>query len=204
MKQGSEAMPGLRGRMITKEEFGKFSSQMRDQPYDALNTANNRGNKGSFGERKGALKEIRKEMKLPGEHEHVFVAFDAQDNVVGYLAVHTTPSGRVAEAEELRTKHAGHNQRAIVGKLLTAARSYLNDHGYPRLTVTPEHESRDFSVMRSGEDFHRFVRRQNTETGEIIEEMPEAANDTHPLAANENIPAPDVPEEPNMEEKDAA
>jgi len=191
MKQGSEAMPGLRGRIITKEEFGKFSSQIRNLPENGFDTTLSQRQKGSHGERKGALKEIRKEMKAPGEHEHVFLAFDAADKVVGFLAVHTTPSGRIAEAQELWTDLPGQKQRAIAHKLFSAARSYLNGHGYPRLTVKPEHESRAVSIVRSGEDFHRFVRKGEADAEGRLEEMPEPANENEDVP-HANTAAPDM------------
>lgn len=179
MKQGNEAMPGLRGRMISKEEFGEFASQIRGLRYNAFDTSQNQTQEGSYGQRKGDLKEIHKEMKQPGEHEHVFVAFDAEDNVVGFMAVHTTPGGRIAEAEEMWTKLPGHKQRAIVGKLLGAARSYLTNHGYPRLTAAPKHASSDFSVVGRGEDFHRFVKMEKGETAEEpMFDMPEVGSES--------------------------
>jgi len=184
MKQGTEAMPGLRGRMISKEEFGQFASKIRDLRYNAFDTSQNQTQEGSYGQRKGDLGEIRKELKRPGEHEHVFVAFDAEDNVVGFMAVHTTPAGRIAEAEELWTKLPGHKQRAIVGKLLGAARSYLNHHGYPRLTAAPASASHDFSVVRSGGDFHRFVKMEKGEPDEALFDVPEPANDNLPQSSN--------------------
>ena len=204
MKEGTEAMPGLRGRLVTKEEFTQFAPQIRNLRENAFDTTLNQRQKGSHGERKSALKEVRKEMKAPGEHIHVFLAFDAADKVVGFLAVHTTPEGRIAEAEELWTDLPGQKQRAIEHKLFGAARAYLNGHGYPRLTVKPEHESRATAIVRSGGDFHRFIRKGETEVAEAMEEIPEVANDNHPRAANDNIPGADATTEEDAGMSEAA
>jgi hypothetical protein len=193
--QALEAMPGLRARMISKEEFGAYASQIRNLPENGFNTSLSQRQKGSHGQRKGDLKEVRKEMKGPGEHEHIFVAFNAEDKVVGFLAVRTTPAGSIAEAQELWTDLPGQKQRAIAHKLFGAARSYLNGHGYPRLTVKPEHESRAISLVRNGEDFHRFVRKGEAEVADMIEEMSEPANEDVPKVADDKEPqAPEMRE----------
>jgi hypothetical protein len=179
-------MPGLQGKAVELGELSELASKIRQgNRYDALDTGNNRA---AVSERKSALSGVKNEMRHSRGHMNAFVAMH-EGNVVGFLAVETTPAGKQAAIQEMWTSLPGRRQRAIVGTLLTTARNYLVEHGYPKLKAEPLSASTDFSVVASNPELGRFLRISEPDAEptniSIAPEEPEG-----PEAAGDDFDAP--------------
>ena len=195
MKQSAEQLPGIRVVPVESAgELSEYGSGIRRLRYDALNTEEN---KGPWLRRRGAVSEIKKSFKRPADHDVAYVAMDGED-VVGFLAVEKTPAGKRADIRQLWTSLPGHPQRAVIAKLIGAAKHYLTDRGYPRLTALRISPSADFRVIKDSPVGGRYLRMKDPEALEddpmdiaVAEEefeTPEAANDNATTTANDNEP----------------
>jgi|GEM_PF-4253624 hypothetical protein len=183
MKEGHE-MPGLQGKELNLGELSELAGKIRSRlRYDALDTGMNRA---ATSERKGVVKEIKHELLQLSDHMVTFAAMH-EGNVVGFLAVEKTPSGKKASVKALWTSVPSTAQRPIVGKLLNTAKHYLTDHGYPKLKIEPISASPDFAVVTANPTIGRFLRIERNANAEERMDIQIAEEETMSHVASPSI-----------------
>ena len=199
MKQGEEAMQGLHAKELTRMEFAKLAPQIREHmKFNAFDSE--RSKTGSWhNDRTETVRDLRTDMRRPVAHEHIYVAYDSEERVVGFLAVHTHATGTVADGQELWTRFPGKRQRGIAHTLITQAKENLEHHGIHHLVVEAPSPSREMRLLKETPEFRKFLKIRR---GDGMEEEIEEEEAT-PDIGSDVIPQPEPEEEPEEGIKEA-
>jgi hypothetical protein len=171
-----EEIPGLHVEVLhNREELKSHRQEIVD--HLRYNVANDTFSPtGQATETKGHIKHLEAGLRHSslhgGEHELVLAAMDGK-KMLGFLAIKLTEAGKKAEIVELLTRTRDRAQRAVVAKLLHAAKHHMAEESFRHLVANTDSPGDPLvAAMRNDPGFQYFLQLHKKTT-----ETPSAAND---------------------------